>query len=367
MTKQQNNYIKDLLIVAIITSLFFGVFSVIHLLITSQFSFMERPHLPPPGDMPPGFRPRLPDQRVHMSLGFNILVNTLMMLTFWVMNIWLYTRFQKLKLQEKTRHIIRYAVSYVCMFILIILYFTILGQVSLDPRYGRALFFPFIAGITNNTIVLIILDLVILNRNKSQIELENTQLKMNSIQAQHQHLKHQLQPHFLFNSLNTLKSLIRRDAREAEDYLLRLSEFLRASLTSDSQDTVPLRDELKLCIDYLEMQKVRFKDAFKYRIDVPKEQMESAYLPVFALQLLVENAIKHNGFTEEEPLTICIRYVKDDCLVVTNNKKTKPVHEPFSGIGLRNLSERYNVLFGKGINILETEESFIVQLPILHK
>ncbi|RDV11797.1 hypothetical protein DXT99_23715 [Pontibacter diazotrophicus] len=362
MMYKQKSYIKDLVIVAVLTSLFFGVFSVLPSLIHSHLSFVAPP--PPPGRMGPG--PRLMGERPPVDIAFSVLMATLMMLVLWVMNILLYDRFRKLPLKDRKKSIIRYTASFLGMFLLISLYFLVRGNFTPGPRYGRALFFPLIAALTNNIIVLVILDLVVLQRNKAQVELENTQLKMNSIQAQHQHLKHQLQPHFLFNSLNTLKTLIRKQPQEAEDYLLRLSDFLRASL-SNTRDTVTLGEELRLCVDYFEMQKVRFRNAFSYKIDLPPKLKETAYVPVFSLQLLAENAIKHNGFTEEEPLRIHFTYNKNGHLVVRNNKKPKLVNEPSSGIGLRNLTERYKVLSGEGITIVDSEEFFTVQLPILDK
>ncbi|WP_222707223.1 sensor histidine kinase [Pontibacter qinzhouensis] len=364
MIDKQKNYVRDLLLVALVTSVLFGAFSVLHALISSNLYFVGPP--PPPQGMGglggPPMRGRPP-----MNIFTNVLVTTLMMLVLWGMNILLYSRFRSLQGAEKTKHIVRYVVSYAITFGLVALYIALLAQLVPDPRYGRALFFPLIAAFTNNTVVLIILDLVVLQRNKAQIELENTQLKMNSIQAQHQHLKHQLQPHFLFNSLNTLKTLIKRHPLEAEDYLIRLSEFLRASITADTQDTVPLKEELKLCVDYLEMQQVRFKNAFRYHIHIPDELMETGFVPVFSLQLLAENAIKHNGFTIEEPLQIDIAYTGDGYIMVQNNKKTKSLSEPSSGIGLKNLFARYKVLSDNEVLIADTADTFTVKIPILKK
>ncbi|MCJ8164497.1 histidine kinase [Pontibacter sp. E15-1] len=360
MVQKSNNYIKELLLVALITSVFFGVFSALPMLLSSSNPFMPQP--PGPGEAMRAMRPRPQTDPI-----IRILVSVVLMLSLWVMNIFLYARFTAMKGIEKKKNVLRYVASYVLMFVVVYLYYLVLRQMSLNPQYGRALFFPVVAGVTNNTIVVVLLELVVLQRVKAQVVLENAQLKMNSIQAQHQHLKHQLQPHFLFNSLNTLKTLIKRRPLEAEDYLVRLSEFLRASLTSDGKDTVLLRDEMKLCTDYLEMQKVRFKDAFRYEVVLPEPLMEAAFLPVFSLQLLAENAIKHNGFTSEDPLQIHIGYQEDGYLVVRNNKMAISVREPSSGIGLKNLRERYHALTEKAIVIDDDLDYFTVKLPILSK
>lgn len=358
---KQNNYNRELFTVAVITSVFFGVFSVLPMLISSHLSFISPPPPPHHVELPGGGKP----ERPSINLTSSIIATTVLMLCLWMMNIFIYSRFRNIKGKEQTINIIRYVVSYAAMFGLVACFFLILSQFVPDPRHSRSLFFPFIAALTNNTIVLVILELVVLQRKKAQIELENTQLKMNSLIAQHQHLKHQLQPHFLFNSLNVLKSLIKKRPQEAETYLIRLAEFLRSSITANNQNTIALVEELKLCVDYLEMQKVRFKDAFTYDINIPENVKSTGFLPVFSLQLLVENAIKHNYLTSEEPLNINIYYNENHSIVVRNNKKVKKINEASSGIGLRNLVERYRVISGDDINILDGENFFSVELKVL--
>ncbi|MBD1398163.1 histidine kinase [Pontibacter sp. JH31] len=356
MIEKQNYYIKELIIVAFITSILFGGFGALNTIVASNLMSFRPPR---PEGSPLGMRP--------MGQIYNSLVMVGLMFTLWVMNIALYARFQKFAARENVKQIVRYSVSYVATFVLISLYFVAITQIIPNPRYGRAFFIPLVAAFTNNTIVLIILDLVVLQKKKAQIELENAKLKTNSLQAQHQQLKHQLQPHFLFNALNTLKLLIKRHPAEAQDYVIRLSEFLRATITTDSQDTITLKEELKLCVDYLEMQRVRFKNAFSYTLEIPEELLESAYLPVFSLQLLAENAMKHNSFTQEKTLHITIAYSGDGCIRVSNNRQPKNVRNSSSGIGLKNLSERYRVLADKELSIFKTEDVFSVHLPILYK
>jgi LytS/YehU family sensor histidine kinase len=286
----------------------------------------------------------------------------LLMLCLWFMNIYLYGRFSRLNWGEKAKNLTRYALSYL---LTVIIYYGLLTLIFLLVDGPPPRIFPLIVALTNNTIVLVLMDLVILQRKSARIAVENSQLKMNHAIAQHQHLKHQLQPHFLFNSLNTLKTLIKKQRPEAQEYLVRLSDLLRASITSENKTTIPLEEELKLCVDYLEMQKVRFKDSFSYKIEIPANILTSGCLPIFSLQLLVENAIKHNAFTVEEPLIIKISYNQEDSIVVWNNKKQKQTLEPSSGIGLKNLSERYQVICGNGINVVESDLFFSVELKLL--
>lgn len=224
---------------------------------------------------------------------------------------------------------------------------------------------PFMTAMILNTIVIAILELILLQHHKSQVDLENTQLKMSHLLARHQHLKHQLHPHFLFNSLNTLKSLIKKSPLEAEKYLLRLSGFLRSSLTRNDLDIISLEDELQLCMDYMDMQKIRFGDAFHYTVDMAKATIESVSVPAFSIQLLIENAIKHNALTKEYPLSIRIDYLNDGYIQVKNNKRLKNLHEPSASIGLKNLAERYKMISGDDIKIIESESEFIVQIQAL--
>jgi len=214
-----------------------------------------------------------------------------------------------------------------------------------------------------NTVVLIIQELVMLNEKKTRIETENFQLKIKNMEAANLKLKQQLQPHFLFNSLNVLKTLIKKQPDQAETYLKQLSDFLRASVSFDSANNVKFEDELKLSMDYIEMQKIRFKNAIHYEIDIP-DSLRDGLLPLFSIQLLLENAIKHNAFTKDSPLFIKVSY-HDGWIKVSNNIQQKTAMEPSSGMGLTNLSERYRILSGDEINIESTDSEFSVSIKIL--
>ena len=175
--------------------------------------------------------------------------------------------------------------------------------------------------ISINTVVLIIQELFLLNEKKKRIESENAQLRIRNIEAANLKLKQQLKPHFLFNSLNVLKTLIKKQPENAEIYLKRLSDFLRASVSSGDINTVTLKEELKLSLDYLEMQKIRFGEAIHFQVNIPDE-VKTGILPVFSIQLLLENAIKHNAFTTELPLNIKLFY-NNGRITVSNNIRHK--------------------------------------------
>jgi len=214
-----------------------------------------------------------------------------------------------------------------------------------------------------NLTIHLLLNIAIIIDTSSNLKIENARLRMKNMEATYLQLKQQVHPHFLFNALNTLKSLIRKQPQDAEIYLKRLSDFLRASVTSNENKVIRLCDELKFCIDYLELQKVRFGDALQFSLNVP-EEVQSGYVPGFSIQQLLENAIKHNALTTEHPLFIKLNYA-DEYLTVSNNRQNKTPEGETSGTGLLNLSERYKIISGDEIIIQEDEEQFSVSIKIL--
>jgi len=214
----------------------------------------------------------------------------------------------------------------------------------------------------SNTLIHLSLNYVITIAAKQKLELENAQLKIKNIEATFHQLRQQIHPHFLFNSLNTLKVLI-KDNPDAEIFLKRLSDFLRTSITFNNENVIELREELKFCIDYLELQKVRFGEALQFAVTIP-EEIKSGFVPVFSLQQLIENAIKHNSLTVNSPLFIKMEY-NSGRVIVSNNVKVKDVTEESTGLGLRNLAERYKIISGDEVIIKADSHYFSVSLKIL--
>lgn len=218
-----------------------------------------------------------------------------------------------------------------------------------------------------NTLIVIFHNYIVLQDAKVNADIENSQLKTANAEAANQLLRQQIHPHFLFNALNILKSLYKIDSKAAEEYLICLSDFLRASVSNNNIKVVKLKDELKLCQDYLQMQKIRFADALICSISIEENALESGFVPSFSIQPLLENAIKHNELTEEFPLYITIKQ-DSDRIIVSNNIKLKNISETSTGCGLANLSERYRILSNDEIRIQTDETTFAVSLKILdHK
>lgn len=194
-------------------------------------------------------------------------------------------------------------------------------------------------------------------------KIRNAQIAREKILSQFELLKSQVNPHFLFNSLNTLNALIYKDSSEASDYLLKLSDFLRVMLTRNDNVTHLLKEELKLAQQYGFLQKKRFGDNLIVKTDIPQELSGRVLVPPLTLQILLENAIKHNVVSRSKPLTIRI-YVENELLVVKNNLQEIKDKKKSTGIGLSNISSRYRIIFEKDIIIEKSDDFFIVKLPL---
>jgi len=231
---------------------------------------------------------------------------------------------------------------------------------------GHLFLLPFLQTQTINLIITFILELFLLRDKKQRFEIENANLLMYNLEARHHLLKKQLQPHFLFNSLSVLRSLITRSPEKAEEYVDKLSAVLRNSIKHHRHSVVPLRAEIDLCLNYLDLQKTRFGDALNFAIHIPESLMDETCVPVDAVQLLIENAIKHNSLTAESPLDISIIGNEQRReLKVINNIQQLSVAGISEGIGLQNLRERYEVLTEEAVTIRQQDESFAVTLKLL--
>lgn len=228
-------------------------------------------------------------------------------------------------------------------------------------------FAPLLVAVTAlNTLILIVQRLVIMQHGKMQSEIENLQLKASASETKNLLLMQQIHPHFLFNSLTTVKSLYKIDAKQGESYLIHLANFLRVAISNRNTTTTLIKHELKFCLDYLKMQEVRFGSALTYSIRIDEQTIETRYLPYFSLQPLVENVLKHNDLTENRPIHIEIEQL-GDYLKVSNNLQPRRYKESSTGYGLSNLSERYQFLGSDDIHITSDSLNFTVTIKILEE
>ena len=187
-------------------------------------------------------------------------------------------------------------------------------------------------------------------------------LKEEKLIFQYETLKSQVNPHFLFNSLNSLSSLVKTDPDLSEEFILKLSSVYRYILENKEKEMIPLSTELKFVENYFALQKIRDGEKINLKIEIlDVEKME--VLPV-SLQLLVENALKHNSATRDMPLEITIHNEGIDKLVVRNNFQTKMQLNNSSKIGLKNLNERSRLILNQGIEVVENGGEFAVKIPV---
>lgn len=195
------------------------------------------------------------------------------------------------------------------------------------------------------------------------LQLQSSKLEQDKTEIQYQNLINHLNPHFLFNSLTSLKSLIKTEPKVAANFLQKLSTIYRYILQNKDKDLVSLEQELSFVKHYFDLQKSRFQDGLKLTIDIDAAYLSREIVPV-TLQNLLENAIKHNTIEEENPLIINV-LVADNYLIVKNNLQKKAFVETSNKQGLDSLKKLYKYLSEKPLETIESEDEFIVKVPLL--
>jgi PAS domain S-box-containing protein len=200
-----------------------------------------------------------------------------------------------------------------------------------------------------------------------QLTEANTQLlrlQKENLQSQFDMLKQQVNPHFLFNSLNVLTSLIKLDPELAESFTEQLAKVYRYVLENKEKDLVPVNTEMDFLRAYVFLINIRFMDKVHIDIAFDEEKEDRMLLPL-SLQILIENAIKHNTFSRKNPLFIRMYIDEKECLVVENNLQSRETGFASTGVGLQNIKNRYSLLTDKTCEFEKTETHFIARLPLL--
>lgn len=198
--------------------------------------------------------------------------------------------------------------------------------------------------------------------NWRQAAINSERLQKESITAQYNSLKSQVNPHFLFNSLNALTNLVYEDQDKAAKFIKQLSEVYRYVLDTQTKEVVSLKEELEFLESFLFLQKIRFGD--NLRVEVDLTQTKSMVAPL-ALQLLIENAIKHNIVSLDDPLTIKLTEQGKFIVVENDLQRKATAGEPSQGIGLENIKNRYRFLCPTPVEVHEANGKFVVKLPII--
>lgn len=211
-------------------------------------------------------------------------------------------------------------------------------------------------------VVILSWQLLVSNYRSRKIAVENESLIAENLMTRYHNLKNQMNPHFLFNSLNTLQSLIEIDKDKAKDYVQELSKVLRYSL--QNQEVVTLEEEIRLANSFCKLMEIRYGENLKINFDIDERLMNDEVIPL-SLQVLIENAIKHNVISDKLPLVINITSdFTNHSVMVINKIQPKIDKSAGNGIGLANLSERYRLKWNTDIEILNNNVEFCVIIKL---
>ena len=221
----------------------------------------------------------------------------------------------------------------------------------------------FFFGISITIIIILMFYVFYFYKSVAQQKVNESQIVAKTETAKYESLKSQIDPHFLFNSLNVLTSLISENPERAEKFTTKLSKVYRYVLEQKNKDLIPLSEELEFAKTYMELLKMRFEDSIEFNISDKITNVEYKIVPL-SLQLLLENAVKHNVINNEIPLAVNI-YEENGFLVVSNNLNKKTSLSKGTKLGLNNIKERYNLITKKLVSVNQTKDEFVVKLPLL--
>lgn len=278
------------------------------------------------------------------------------LLILWYLNRWLLLKTGKENTKNKSAIIFGVNAAIIVL-VTILASSGITGDMAADSG-------PFFLLVRLSLIVLIFnIVLRVFNEQKknAQLEVQNLSLKTENLKFQVDMLKQQINPHFLFNSLNTLLDLVESKSEDAVDYIQNFSGLYRNVLQSAQYDFITLSQELEFLEAYHNLLRVRFKEAIDLQIDINTAQY-NLLIPPLSLQFLVENAVKHNQLSIDEPLHISIKSMEGS-LVVSNKIKLKEFSAPGEKVGLINLQQRFSILH-QPISYGDDDGCFKVQLPL---
>lgn len=216
-----------------------------------------------------------------------------------------------------------------------------------------------------HSLIFFIFRYVSLEKESTTIKIEKEKLEKENIRSQFEALRQQLNPHFLFNSLNSLKSIIASNPKQAEEFIVQLASVYRYLLNHRSRDVVHLKEEISFIKSYIFLLKIRFEETLRVDLSIEKDLMESLIVPL-TLQLLIENAVKHNVISSNQPLVIEISIVDEQYIVIKNKIQPRLEVEGSSNFGLYNLNKQYSFIAEEEITIQKLNDTFIVKVPLIH-
>lgn len=249
------------------------------------------------------------------------------------------------------------------LILFILLSVLISKALSVEREYNYA--YSMVRGTVSIVIIYLVQYTLNLNAKNQSVLLQNQMLKTENIATQFEILKQQISPHFLFNSLSSLRSMIRTSNKNAESYVIELSDVYRLLLENKENDTVTLKDELEFIDKYSFLLLARYENMLNIEIDLPHNLL-NLRIPTFSLQLLLENCVKHNIISKEMPLHIRIYDSGANSISVENNLQRMMQAVEKSGIGLQNLVKRYELLgVDDGVHVFSDGSVYRIKIKLL--
>jgi LytS/YehU family sensor histidine kinase len=283
------------------------------------------------------------------------------LLLLWAVDQWIADRFKKARRSPALRLSIQTLVN----ILLILAFIRLVDFLDFHINIQTSHTLSFIKLTLASLVILSVQATLASLAEKEDILLANAELQNENLRTRFEVLKQQVNPHFLFNALSTLRIMIREKDDRAEQFILTLSDLYRQLLGKNTSQTVTLDEELEFLRSYIYMLQARFESLLHIDIDIWPDSL-ARKIPAFSLQLLVENCIKHNIISSAKPLNIKICQLQVDSILIENNLQTKPSADESSGIGLDNLCKRYELLqINDGVSIQKTDTKFSVTLQLL--
>ncbi|TBN03638.1 histidine kinase [Hyunsoonleella flava] len=256
-------------------------------------------------------------------------------------------------------------ITLIGLFLLRLLTYFMFGGNSIEEFLQRDRFEYYYFGLWITLAIVSVFHIIYFYNRYQQNRLKEQKVIAGTASAKFDALKNQLDPHFLFNSLNVLTSLIEENPNQAQKFTTSLSKVYRYVLEQKNKELVTVDEELQFAKTYMSLLKMRFEDSIVFTMPEQSQNPESKVVPL-SLQLLLENAVKHNMVTSSKPLHIKI-YEDEGYLVVENNLQPKQIVKKSSGVGLTNIMQRYKLLTKKKVDINKEANSFAVAIPMLTK
>jgi sensor histidine kinase YesM len=289
---------------------------------------------------------------------------SILVLALWEVNRWIESRWKFIipRINHLITHFILSVIGVVLISLVVLtsLYYIIGAPVELNwVNLKLTAAFSFRVNLFLNTVNAVVYYI----KKSKAVELENEVQQKLLLESQHQSLRNQINPHFLFNSLNALSSLIKKDIDQSEKFIDQLSRVYRYLLQHQETDVVTIKEEMRFINSYLYLLQTRFGQSLEISIDLDDSYQEKMIAPG-VIQILVENAVKHNIASKKSPLKLSISVI-NETIVVSNNLQKKDAEKASTKIGLNNIIERYKFLSEESIGIVKTATEFTVSVPLL--